>query len=165
MGKIAMIRSGGQSGADRAALDTARKYDIPVCGWCPRGGWVEDYPDPPGILKLYAELQETDSADTAQRTLLNVRDSDATLIIAPSGSELSEGTELTEQEARRLGKPILKISSREEAADVTAWLEEMDDGIILNVAGPRASECAEAYDITAAVLSAVFEAELRPVLL
>ena len=34
---IAKIRSGGQSGVDRAALDTARKHHIEICGWCPDG--------------------------------------------------------------------------------------------------------------------------------
>ena len=38
--KIKRIRSGGQTGVDRAALDVARKYHIEICGWCPKGGWV-----------------------------------------------------------------------------------------------------------------------------
>ena len=29
-------RSGGQSGVDRAAMDIAREYGIPLCGWCPK---------------------------------------------------------------------------------------------------------------------------------
>lgn len=48
--KITRIRTGGQSGVDRAAMDFARKWGIPLCGWCPKGGWAEDYPDPPGVL-------------------------------------------------------------------------------------------------------------------
>ena len=32
MGKIKMIRTGGQSGVDRASLDTARKMGVPICG-------------------------------------------------------------------------------------------------------------------------------------
>ncbi len=47
MKKIARIRTGGQSGVDRAAMDFAREQGIPLCGWCPKGGWAEDYPDPP----------------------------------------------------------------------------------------------------------------------
>ena len=45
------IRTGGQTGVDRAAMDTARKYGIPLCGWCPKNGWAEDCPEAPGILK------------------------------------------------------------------------------------------------------------------
>ena len=56
---ITGIRSGGQSGVDRAALDFARKHNMEICGWCPKGGWAEDYPEAPGILAVYPELQET----------------------------------------------------------------------------------------------------------
>ena len=46
---ITRIRSGGQSGVDRAALDFARKHNMEICGWCPKGGWAEDYPVAPGL--------------------------------------------------------------------------------------------------------------------
>ena len=61
--KIRRIRTGGQTGVDRAALDTARKYGIEICGWCPKGGWAEDYPEAPGIKEMYPELQETRHCD------------------------------------------------------------------------------------------------------
>lgn len=35
---IKRIRSGGQSGVDRAALDIAGKYGVETCGWFPMGG-------------------------------------------------------------------------------------------------------------------------------
>ena len=75
--KIKRIRTGGQTGVDRAALDTARKYGIEICGWCPKGGWAEDCPLPPGLLADYPELRETPSAGTSQRTRWNMRDTDA----------------------------------------------------------------------------------------
>ena len=65
---ITRIRSGGQSGVDRAALDFGRKHNIEICGWCPKGGWAEDYPDAPGVLALYPELKETPEAEPWQRT-------------------------------------------------------------------------------------------------
>ena len=34
---IAKLRSGAQTGADRAALDGAIFRDIPHGGWCPKG--------------------------------------------------------------------------------------------------------------------------------
>ena len=34
--KIRRIRTGGQSGVDRAAMDFARERGIPLCGWCPK---------------------------------------------------------------------------------------------------------------------------------
>jgi hypothetical protein len=68
------VRSGGQSGVDRAALDVAIAHSIPYSGWCPLGGWAEDFPTPPGLLAAYPQLTETPSAETEQRTAWNVRD-------------------------------------------------------------------------------------------
>lgn len=71
-----LIRSGGQTGVDRAALDWAIAHDIAHCGWCPKGRTAND-----GPLPAHYELQETDSSGYSKRTRLNVRDADATLII------------------------------------------------------------------------------------
>ncbi|MEX0610513.1 MAG: putative molybdenum carrier protein, partial [Pirellulales bacterium] len=69
------IISGGQTGADRAALDFALEHEIAHGGWCPRGRLAEDGP----IAPRY-NLQETPSRKYSQRTEWNVRDSDATVI-------------------------------------------------------------------------------------
>lgn len=53
----AKIVSGGQTGADRAALDWAIFHDIPHGGWCPKGRKPED-----GILSAQYQLTETPSA-------------------------------------------------------------------------------------------------------
>ena len=66
--KIIRIRTGGQSGVDRAVMDFAKEHGIPLCGWCPKNGWAEDYPDAPGLLADYPELTETPSEGTEQRT-------------------------------------------------------------------------------------------------
>ena len=55
--KIVKIRTGGQSGVDRAAMDFAIEHGIPYCGWCPKGGWAEDYPDSPGLLRDYPDYE------------------------------------------------------------------------------------------------------------
>jgi hypothetical protein len=46
-----VIVSGGQSGVDRAALDVANELAIPYAGFCPRGGWAEDFPQPPAFWR------------------------------------------------------------------------------------------------------------------
>ena len=43
------ILSGGQTGVDRGALDAAIASHIDYGGWCPKGGWAEDAPTPPGL--------------------------------------------------------------------------------------------------------------------
>lgn len=143
--RIARIRSGGQTGADRGALDAARKLGVPICGWCPSGGLAEDFPEPPGLLASYPELTESASGGYAERTTWNVRDSHATLIIAPAGLKPSSGTELTARRARQMGRPYLVISSLSQMPDVIRWLDGLGSELTLNVAGPRESETPGTY--------------------
>ena len=97
------IVSGGQTGADRAALDFAIAHGIAHGGWCPRGRLAEDGPIPSRY-----QLRETPSRKYAQRTEWNVRDSDATALftLAP---QMQGGTALTPDVAERLGKPWLHL--------------------------------------------------------
>ena len=124
--------SGGQTGVDRAALDVALELGLPCGGWCPAGRRAEDGPIP----ERYP-LRETPEPDPAQRTAWNVRDSDATLILARGEPE--GGTRLALDEARRRGRPV-HVASPEAPPEVTRrWLAALE-GPVLNVAGPRESE-------------------------
>lgn len=179
---ITRIRSGGQSGVDRAALDFARCQNIEICGWCPKGGWAEDYPEAPGIRAMYPELQETPEAEPWQRTLWNMRDAQVILTIMPEGSGESKGTELGVQEGIELGKPMFTARGVEDAEEIAAWLRSLaadrsagSDGVVgsansdavdesataigveLCVGGPRASECPNAYQVTMEILEKVME--------
>lgn len=141
---IARLVSGGQTGADRAALDVARARGIAYGGWCPRGGWAEDAPRPPGVRARWPLLRETDSADPAVRTRANVRDSDATLVLLrdPGGLAASPGTGAALAAARELSRPcaVVACDAADAAARVTAFVAALPDGVALNVAGPRESE-------------------------
>jgi len=136
------IVCGGQTGVDRAALEVALAHGIPYGGWCPRGGWAEDFSQPPGLLARYPQLRETPSRDPAQRTAWNVRDSDATLLIRlRGGAAASPGADLTEASAQELGRPIAVIRLSDEAlAAACLLLAELPRDGALNVAGPRESE-------------------------
>lgn len=131
---VEKIVSGGQTGADRAGLDAALALGLAVGGWCPRGRRAED-----GRIPDRYPLEETESAAYRVRTRLNVRDSDATLILCrgpPTG-----GTRLTAAIARRMGRPlrIADLSRRAQAPAAAAWLRR--HGVRrLNVAGPRESQ-------------------------
>jgi len=157
---IRRIVSGGQSGADRAALDAAIGLGVEYGGWCPAGGWAEDLPDPPGLLAAYPGLRETPSADPAQRTEWNVRDSDATLILVPAGVT-SPGTLLTEALAKRMGRPLLRLdpSDRDAVAAVIGFVQGDSTGTRLNVAGPRESEASGLH----AAARLLLEDALRPI--
>lgn len=141
------IVAGGQTGVDRAALDAAMAYDVPVGGWCPKGRRAED-----GSVPARYPLRETPSDAYAQRTTWNVRDSDGTLIIAPA--PLEGGTALTREEAEEQGKPVLHVRPEDPVPVpmIRAWGTE-NDVRALNVAGPRASEVDGIYEAARTILA------------
>jgi len=142
---IATVFSGGQTGVDRAALDAAITAGIEYGGWSPLGGWAEDFTSPPGLLAAYPLLHEAPSPDPALRTRLNVRDSDATLVVRRP-SVASPGTDLTVALANALGRPVLVTAGDVEA--VMAWLAGLGTGLTLNIAGPRESHDPGIYQVT-----------------
>jgi len=156
--------SGGQSGVDRAALDVALARGIAYGGWCPQGGWAEDFPDPPGLLAKYPNLRETPLADPAQRTEWNVRDADACLIIVDSaGLGVSAGTMLARDLAHRYRKPLYVAAL--DGADVlkhaSLWLRVQQSrhgsGLKLAIGGPRESEAPGLYQRALAFLRELLE--------
>lgn len=99
---ITRIISGGQTGADRAALDVARKFNNPHGGSIPKGRKAED-----GPLPEKYQLQEMPTDSYEARTEQNVVDSDGTLIIARG--MLTGGTDYTRQMTLRHKKQLLGI--------------------------------------------------------
>lgn len=147
-----ILISGGQSGVDRAALDVAIARGIDYAGWCPRGGWAEDFPAPPGLLANYPNLKETPRADPAQRTDWNVRDADACLIIVDAGGiDISGGTALAREIAHRYRKPLFvaDLGTPDVRKDAALWLrvQQARRGADLKLAigGPRESEAPGIY--------------------
>jgi hypothetical protein len=135
--RLQVILAGGQTGADRAALDWAIRHAVRHGGWCPKGRRAED-----GIIPPRYQLRETPSSEYAQRTEWNVRDSDATVILG-IGRRLGGGSLLTRQLAEQFGKPVLHLSrirdGRWAAARLRAFLRRYRVRV-LNVAGPRGSQ-------------------------
>lgn len=130
------IISGGQTGADRAALDAAIALDLPYGGWLPRGRKTED-----GPLPRRYRLCEMATAKYRDRTEKNILESDGTLIV--SYGPLTGGSALTEALTLRHDRPCLHLDLAEVRMEqarqaVLQWLRKYDIET-LNVAGPRAS--------------------------
>lgn len=142
---IRRIVSGGQTGVDRAALDVAMDLGIACGGWCPRGRRAED-----GPIDARYPLEETPSRSYVERTERNVRDSNATLILARA--PLEGGTALTERLAREAHRPVLVVDPwARDFREFTSWLQE-GRYEILNVAGPRESRAPGVYEAAVAFL-------------
>ncbi|NTU74159.1 hypothetical protein HGB07_08540 [Candidatus Roizmanbacteria bacterium] len=148
---ISSIVSGAQTGVDRAALDVALELQIPCGGWVPKGRLDEQ-----GIiLSKYPNLRETESTEPNVRTELNVRDSDATLILTQG--ELIGGSKYTAQKAIELQRPLLHLdlktrSDNAAVREIMVWLEEVKPRV-LNIAGPRHSEDKTIYSRAKSILT------------
>ena len=151
--KIEKIISGGQTGADRAALDFAIKNNIPHGGWIPKGRLTEE-----GPLPSHYQLWETKSRSYVKRTEQNVIDSDGTLIL--SHGILTGGSAFTRRFAKEHQRPWLHIDLNnalmtESAEQIKRWIEE-NKIKTLNVAGPRASKDSRIYRKTLELLEITF---------
>ena len=149
---IEKVVSGGQSGVDRAALDIAIRNELPHGGWCPSGRRAED-----GRIGKHYHLTEAATSEYAERTRLNVRDSDGSLILTrgrPCG-----GTALTLEYAAACHKPCHVIDI-DASTDVPAFLDWLTRNNIrvLNIAGPRESKQPGIYAAACKVLQELIDA-------
>lgn len=156
-----MLRSGGQSGVDRAALDAALACGVPYCGWVPDGGLCEDLPQGE-LLRRYPLLRECGSTDYRVRTRMNVRDSHATIVFTPDGRAASPGSRLTVRLCRELHRPCLVIKADDLGTTFAAFehlpgYDRLRDGerYVLNVAGTRESKAPGIHDVVLMVLKGV----------
>lgn len=146
MCEIKKIISGGQTGADRAAFDFALENGFEIGGFIPKNRLAEDG----RISEKYINLIETETENYAERTELNVKIADATLIL--SNGKLKGGSRLTKQFANKYKKPFLLIDftalSMEKAVKkMQKWLDSLNCKN-LNIAGSRASEDEAIYETT-----------------
>jgi hypothetical protein len=149
---ITKIVSGGQTGADQAALDVAIEKGIPHGGWVPKGRKTEA-----GILPEKYHLTEMQTTNYAERTEQNVIDSDGTLIV--SHGDLTGGSAYTFEMALKHGKPCIHVDAAAMPLNKAVRLIEdwiIENGIkILDVAGSRKSVDAKIYEATKEILEAL----------
>ena len=150
---ITKMISGGQTGADRAALDVAIRWGIPHGGWCPRGRRAED-----GPIGGQYQLIETPDTSYLERTEWNVRDSDATAIFTIAAN-LTGGSKRTAEFAKKLGKPWIHIHQQgtyEKLSERLAHFVNEHGVRILNVAGSRGSKEPPIHSFVKLVLEETF---------
>ena len=151
------IVSGGQSGVDRGALDAALALKAPCGGWCPEGRQAED-----GIINFRYPLTILPGAGYLERTRQNVIDSDATLVLNHGG--LRGGTLYTMECCDDMDKPVLVIQAGRQSIEecIRAARDFVSDNgiLVLNVAGPRASEWPGGHAFAYAVVTGLLAGPL-----
>jgi hypothetical protein len=146
------IISGGQTGADQAALDAAIELGMPYGGWVPKGRKTEI-----GPLPLKYCLQEMNSARYSKRTRQNVIDSEGTVIF--SHGKLEGGSKYTRKAAKKHVRPWLAVDfnllpSFEIIVNLHQWVSENDISI-LNVAGARAKKDSKIYSAVKFIMTCI----------
>jgi len=140
---LSKIISGGQTGADRAALDFAIETGIPYGGWVPKGRRAED-----GRISemRYPNLCETASSYYQDRTKRNVDAADGTVIFFMT--DFGKGSSLTWKLADGKPRSFMDLDVVDEDEAATKLKQFIRDGNIkvLNVAGSRASKAPFLYD-------------------
>lgn len=155
---LTKVISGGQTGADRGALDASLALGFPCGGWCPEGRRAED-----GVIPAAYPVDELPGAGYRKRTIRNILDSDGTVIFCHN--EPVGGSLLTLKQCQNRGKPHLLVDMQAlsvgaVAAMVAQWVTEQ--GIaVLNVAGPSEGRAPGTADYVAAAIRALIDAKRR----
>jgi len=148
------IISGGQTGADIAALDAAISHNFPYGGWIPKGRRTLD-----GPLDEKYHLDEMPTQSYPKRTAQNVIASDGTVIFQRGA--LTGGSALTRKCAIKNDKPWLhldlkKLSTNEAGKILQEWIKN-NEIKILNVAGKSAKSDPKIYQLVYSVTSMVLD--------
>jgi hypothetical protein len=158
---VTRIISGGQTGADRGALEAAWDLGIATGGFAPAGWRAED-----GVIPERYRVGMVQSASPAYpvRTRANIEASDATLILSVGPIEMDSGSYLTSKMARTLGKPCRHFAIGEPRVwrgQLLLWLHGVQPRT-LNVAGPRESREPGVQAAVRAALVAILGGEWDP---
>ncbi len=137
--KLRKIISGGQTGADIAGLEVAKRSGFETGGMMPFGYKALD-----GCHPEYRELYGVTyhkSSSYVPRTRANVRDSDGTIRLAYNFSSKGEVCTLTAIHDYKKPHFDVDLSNPPPVSEAVAWLEE-NEIEVLNVAG-NAEQTAE----------------------
>lgn len=150
------IISGGQTGADIAGLRAAARCGLKTGGSAPQY-WMTERGENEKELRSFG-LVEHHKPGYRTRTVQNIRDSDATLLIARS--PLTGGSKLTREKVFHAKKLLYHLEPTPLGwsllRDVVRWLDLIKPGV-LNIAGNRESVCPGIEKSTEEFLVLVFQ--------
>jgi hypothetical protein len=153
MMQIVKIISGGQPGADQAALDAAMELGIDHGGWIAKDRLAEEGP----LAEKY-NLEETATGGDSGSSERNVLDADGTVVI--TRGPLAGGSKLTVALAQRHSKPCLhldlqRVHPLKASSKLYQWI--LAHGVkVLNVAGSRSAEDRAIYNDAYQVIWGLF---------
>jgi len=162
------VITGGQTGADRGALEAARRCGIPTGGWCPSGYRTENGED----VSLRSFGLRTMSGSYAARTNRNVQEADAVLVFM---HKRSPGSVLTIRLAQQFRKPLCLVDPMEEGHRWLPMLSQVQDfltpllrihrtnsllPVVLLVGGNREAKSPGIQHRVQEILEEVFQREL-----
>ena len=130
------IISGGQTGADQAALDFALDYGFKCGGFCPK-----DRKSERGTIPFKYPLTEMDTENYLERTRKNVVESDGTIIVKDD-VDLQGGALNTIKFCKGFSKPFLVYDVNLDPINYEMFQDWLTQNKIkvLNVSGNRKSE-------------------------
>jgi hypothetical protein len=179
--KLLKVISGGQTGVDRGALDAALALQVECGGWCPAGRLAEDGPIPKRypVMELanggYAERTARNVADSDGTLVISngvplggtretvdrciemgkpnlLIDSEVVDIGKAIGLVLAFISKLSFRAAQRARNPAnLRVRRDPERAPS----HSLGMTIVLNVAGPRASQWPEGHKTAQRIVSGI----------
>ena|SRR3990167_2511216 len=165
------IRSGGQTGVDRGALDAALDLEIPIIGWMPKGRLAFE-PIPHAYDPYLKEMNDENCPELVgldptnrghevkiyePRTERNAAEGNGTLVIVQNAKEAEAGGTLyTIKMAQKHNKPVYVLDlSKEKSIDgVAKWIRE-NNIRDLNVGGPNEGKSKGVYEATKKVVKEI----------
>jgi hypothetical protein len=146
---VRKIISGGQVGPERAALDAAIKNGFKTGGWCPKGKQCAD-----GTLPSGYALKETASAEPAQKTELNVRDANGTIVFYEGQQDAF--THIINEYSVKHRKPYLLVNlnndAQEEKEIIKVWADA-NKIVTLNITSDEKHATKDNYNRTLAIMN------------
>jgi len=139
---IKKIISGGQTGADRAALDVALKFNIPHGGWITRGRKAENAP-----LTGQYNLKVLSTSSHSVCIEKNIKDSDGILIFSRDNhtSKTKHIRQIVQQQKKHmLHIELNKTTTYNSSLLILSWIKQHNI-MTLNVTGPKESEDNKIY--------------------